>query len=124
MKKIIFVFGILLFFNSCENRDFVSSNENTELIDRQSFLPIQIFTYNNDVSPIINTYCISCHSPKGGASSYYPLTNYAEVKNAIDNIIVRIEKSDSDPLKMPQGSNLTADEISLIKKWKAGGLKE
>lgn len=58
------------------------------------------------------------------ASAYYPLTNYTEVKNAIDNIIYRIEKPDSDPLKMPQGSSLTAEEIDLIKKWKAGGLRE
>lgn len=66
MKKIFFVFSILLFLVSCENRDFVSSTNNTRLLDRQSFLPIQIFTYNNDVKPIIDTYCVSCHSPKGG----------------------------------------------------------
>ena len=109
MKKLLFA-TIIINFISCDSR-------NTDEIST----PV---TYSKDVSPIINTYCVSCHSPKGGASSYYPLTSYTEVKNAIDNIIVRIEKPDSDPLKMPQGSNLTADEISLIKKWKAGGLKE
>ncbi len=37
-------------------------------------------TYANDVAPIINTYCVSCHG-KNGTFSYMPMDTYDQVTN-------------------------------------------
>lgn len=100
---------------SCERRTFEDLSDNTPIT--------QTIKYTDQVRPIIQNNCISCHS-SGGAASYYPLTNYIETKSAIDNILIRIQKPSGDPEKMPQGGSLSQNSIDIIKKWKTDGLLE
>lgn len=100
---------------SCETKTFEDISENTPVPD--------LVTYNKDVKTIIQNNCVVCHSATG-SNPYFPLTDYTAAKNAIDNILDRIQRANGDPLKMPQGGTLSPDHINIIKKWKADGLLE
>lgn len=100
---------------SCETKTFEDISENTPIPE--------MVTYNKDVKTIIQNNCVVCHSATG-SNPYFPLTDYTAAKNAIDNILDRIQRANGDPLKMPQGGTLSPDHINIIKKWKADGLLE
>jgi hypothetical protein len=46
-------------------------------------------SYANDVSPILQTYCVRCHGP-GGVESNKPLTTWAEVKSRYGAILQQV----------------------------------
>ena len=113
MKKLFIFLLPTIFLIFFESRTYEEISDQTPLN--------ATITYVNDVKPIIDANCVTCHAP-GGSASYQILTNYNEVKMQIDEIINRIEKPIGDPLKMPQGSALPKQQIEIIKKWKADGL--
>lgn len=118
MKNIIKLSAVVLIFlalMSCETKTFEDISDNTPVPE--------IVTYNKDVKTIIQNNCVVCHSPTG-SNPYFPLTDYTVTKNAIDNILDRIQRANGDPQKMPQGGTLSPDNINIIKKWKADGLLE
>lgn len=114
IKLSLAIFGFLA-MTSCETKTFEDISENTPIPEN--------VTYEKDVKTIIQNNCVVCHSPNG-SQPYFPLTDYTAAKNAIDNILDRIQRANGDPLKMPQGGTLSPDHINIIKKWKADGLLE
>ncbi|WP_234109293.1 c-type cytochrome [Chryseobacterium sp. R2A-55] len=112
--KIIFV-TIIFSVTSCDTRTY-------DEISPKVVIPPKV-TYNQDVKQIIISNCVTCHSAVG-AANFYPLTDYSLVKNAIDNILDRVQKPAGDPGKMPQGGSLSTTNIDILKKWKADGLLE
>jgi uncharacterized membrane protein len=112
--KIIYAFVPVLILVGCETRTY-------EDISAEVVLP-QTVTFSKDVKPIVDNNCIMCHSP-GGLSGFYPLTDYTLVKNAIDNMLDRVQRPAGDPQKMPQGGSLSQANIDLLKKWKTDGLQ-
>lgn len=46
-------------------------------------------SFSQDVLPVINASCISCHVP-GGQQESSPMTNYEEIKNYSDAILERV----------------------------------
>lgn len=115
VKYIIILSISLVFLQQCESRTYEEISENV-------IVP-NLVKYDSEVKPIIQSNCISCHAVSG-AAAYYPLTTYAETKNAINSIIDRIERPSGDPSKMPQGGTLSQSQIDVIKKWKTDGLLE
>ncbi|MGG5210823.1 hypothetical protein ACQWU4_18035 [Chryseobacterium sp. MIQD13] len=115
MKKIIYILAGLVFLISCESRTYEEISDNTPVIEQVK--------YAKDIKPIIDANCIACHSP-GGSASFQPWTSYDQVKNNIDNILDRIQRSNGDPEKMPQGGSLSQTQINIFIKWKADGLAE
>lgn len=111
MKNFMYIISSAVVLVACESRTYEEISDNTPIAE--------VVTYANDVKPIIDANCISCHSPGTQA-----LTNYTQVKNNIDNIINRIGRANGDPLKMPQGGSLSPTQINIITKWKADGLVE
>ncbi|KMQ70199.1 hypothetical protein [Chryseobacterium koreense] len=112
--KIIFVI-ILFSVTSCDTRTF-------DEISPKVVIPAEV-TYNQNVKPLIDNNCVTCHSAVG-AANFYPLTDYSLVKNAIDHILDRVQRPAGDPGKMPQGGSLSTTNIDILKKWKADGLHE
>lgn len=104
-----------LVFISCETRTY-------EDISPTISIPEKV-DYVHNVKPIIQNNCIACHSP-GNAAEFFPLTDYTLVKNAIDNILDRVQRPIGDPDKMPQGGSLSPANIELLIKWKSDGLIE
>lgn len=115
MKKFMYLISSAVVLVACESRTYEEISDNTPVAEQ--------VTYTQDVKPIIDANCISCHSP-GGAASFQPWTSYNQVKNNIDNIINRVGRPNGDPQKMPQGGSLSPTQINIITKWKADGLLE
>ena len=115
MKNILFLLSIAAFSWACESRTY-------EEISDQTPAPV-VVKYTSDVQPLVDANCLSCHSANGSAS-YFPLTEYSQVKNSINNIIDRIQRANGDPQKMPQGGSLSTSQINIFVKWKADGLLE
>lgn len=111
MKNIISVFAIGLLTLSCTN------DSESDLIDNETTTTV---SYTEDVKPIMESNCVSCHgnTPSNGAS--VSLNTYDNVKNAILNnaLINRISKDQSDPELMPLGgSRLPQTTIDKIAQW-------
>lgn len=99
-------------------------------------LPAQV-DYNEDIQPIFNQNCTSCHGSQSGVT----LTSYEEVMSSVGNQygteIVVPNEPDESPLvdkieanpefgsRMPQGGpNLSDEQIELIRTWIAEGASE
>ena len=118
MKHIIkfSVFVLVIFtFIGCDTKTYDDISDHTPITET--------ITYNKDIKTIVQNNCVVCHSPTG-SNPYFPLTDYTATKNAIDNILDRIQRANGDPLKMPQGGTLSQDNINVFKKWKDDGLLE
>lgn len=75
--------------------------------------------FSANVQPILNTWCVGCHSSVL-SSGGYDLSNYAGVKNAIspNNRISGCINQLTGYYAMPQGGNkLDACSIGIIQKW-------
>lgn len=79
-------------------------------------------TYNGHIKPIIDNNCVVCHGTTG-ASAGLSLTNYSQVKNAIQTrgLLNRINSSTKP---MPQSGKMPQSNIDVITKWNTDGLLE
>ncbi len=79
------------------------------------------FTYGGVIAPLMQTYCISCHSSSSAPGG--SLTDYNSVKTAAvsGNMIPNISHTPGyNP--MPQGSIKLSDcQVTQVKKWVAAG---
>ena len=69
--------GVVTALYSCDSNTY----EDLEAEDNNVVVTI---TYDTHVKAIIDNNCISCHAA-GGVASFRPLTNYMEVKDAVQN---------------------------------------
>jgi Planctomycete cytochrome C len=91
-------------------------------------------SYKNDIRPILNDYCLSCHQPGGKGyeksgldmRTYQSLmkgTKYGAVIKPGDSFastLIMLVEGRADPsIKMPFGinGNLSKEKIHLLKKW-------
>ncbi|HKC68585.1 MAG TPA: hypothetical protein VKG26_10165 [Bacteroidia bacterium] len=76
------------------------------------------YKFGADIQPIMNTYCVGCHSTNN-AGGGYDLSNYAGVVNSIShNNLINSIKHTSGYNPMPQnGSQLPGCQISKIESW-------
>ena len=118
MKLFIAIIGFSI-LASCQ------SNTYEEISSKKTTNP----TYLRDVKPIIDSKCISCHSPTGVRSDYQ-LVNYAQVKASAElsvgngGILCYIDNPTacSSSAIMPPSGRMAQSLIDLIKLWKQQGL--
>ena len=83
-------------------------------------------TYTKNIVPIMNNYCVSCHSgsaPSAGIS----LDNYSSVKNsAVSGKLYGAVIWDGSTSPMPKGASNKINDCSInqIKKWIATGYSQ
>jgi uncharacterized membrane protein len=101
-----------------------STYDDIEEIQEQD--PIEVVTFQ-DVAFVFENVCTVCHSnsPQNGAPM--SLTNYSEIKNAIETrgLINRISRNEGAQGLMPLGGpRLPQQQIDLIIQWNQDGLLE
>ena len=86
-------------------------------------------TFNKDLAPVVFRTCAPCHHP--GEAAPFSLLTYGDVKSHARQIADLTEKRVMPPwLPGPSDANFTgdlhlsADEISLFRKWAADGMME
>lgn len=82
------------------------------------------YTYSNDIQPIFNIHCTSCHYTDSGLISY---ESYSKVilNGSVNpeileksSLFYRINLPDENILNMPSGNGtLSTQEIELIERW-------
>jgi hypothetical protein len=96
-------------------------------------------SYKADVQPILQSYCVECHSEngKGTEKSGLLLTSYENVMkgtrfgsivkpgDALSSTIVMLVEGRADPsIKMPHGKEpMPKEKIEILKQWVAQGAK-
>lgn len=82
-----------------------------------------VYSYANDIAPLIDAYCTPCHFPDGGKLKF--LDTRKAVTDNIDNIIYKVQLPVGSDGFMPAGSErpLSASQIQLLKDWKDSGMK-
>ena len=78
------------------------------------------FAYSTTIAPMMQTYCIGCHSSSSANGS---LTDHASVKNsAVNGNLINCVSHISGYSAMPQGGSKLSDcKITQINKWVAAG---
>ena len=117
MKRYIAIILTSIALYGCETRTY------EDLLEEQ--IIVGEVTYTQHARAVFDANCISCHSA-GGTASFRPLTNYAEVKDAVQNtnLLERIQKQNGEPGLMPQTGRMPMDKIDIILQWNADGLPE
>jgi hypothetical protein len=119
MKKIKYIiYSTFLFSINCSN------NSEDDLTNP---IVLNITKYTQDIKPIIDNNCVSCHGaiPSNGAPM--SLVTYAQVKDALQNrgLLDRISRAQGAPGMMPNlGTRLPQATIDLIIDWNTDGLLE
>lgn len=83
--------------------------------------------YLQDVKPIIDNNCNSCHGATPSNGAPMSLVTYAQVKEAVQNrgLLDRISRTQGAPGMMPNlGTRLPQATIDLIIDWNTDGLLE
>lgn len=111
--KIVLVGSIILMFQSCYY---------DEILDIEVPVP-DVVSFENDLQPIFNARCVSCHSGNTapdlrGGQSYTALLNGYVVPGdaAASNLYKSLLNLDGVPLMPPAGALSTYD-INLVQAW-------
>lgn len=73
-------------------------------------------TYQQDIAPLMQKHCISCHIEQGPMQAY-PLSNVNQIKARLDNIIERVELENMPP----RGPFFSDNQIQKLKDWRSQG---
>jgi uncharacterized membrane protein len=131
MKKIVLLMAIGSFvgITSCSKDKDETTTVPVTVVD-----PVVVIDPNAPatfatVKKIMDAKCTGCHSLSTTAIAGPPLTDYSNVKRAVEkkdrNLIDLISLEKGAKLFMPQnGEKLPQSNIDLIKRWKAEGYKE
>lgn len=82
-----------------------------------------MYSYAEDIGPMIEHYCTPCHFPDGGKLKF--LDTHKSIRKNIDDIIYRVSLPVGEDGFMPAGGEvaLTDDQIQLLKDWRDEGMK-
>ncbi|AXG75245.1 cytochrome c [Flavobacterium arcticum] len=116
-KYRILAIGVMILLYSCDSTTY-------EELEADVMIEEEI-TYDAHIKSVIDNNCIVCHS-EGGLSSFRPLTNYMEVKDAVEttNLLDRIQRQNGEEGQMPKTGRMTMSNIDLILEWANNGLPE
>jgi hypothetical protein len=109
---------LILSLVSCTN------DSTSDLIDNSV---LDSVSYNENVKPIINNNCISCHGTIPANGAPMSLATYQNVKDAVLNrgLIDRISRGEGEPGHMPLGGpRLPQNLINIIIQWQSEDFPE
>ncbi|NQW42013.1 MAG: hypothetical protein HQ463_01090 [Bacteroidetes bacterium] len=122
MKSAIFILISAILLYSCAKKatNIVSTPKPIENHTTDNKALDTLLTYNLQIKPLIDKYCIQCHN-----SQYIlKLNNYAQVKINADNGEINkhvLVIKNMPPKNQPQ---LSADELKMLAAWLTNGAKE
>jgi hypothetical protein len=118
ISKYFFVILVLILFSGC-SKDTQPLN-----LVKPVGCDSTIFSYNNDIKPIISAHCFgsTCHS---GGNSNYDYTSYEVLADRIRSgrLEQRLLEAKDSPLYMPQGGSLDDCELFTLRTWIHQGFK-
>ena len=119
-KNTLLFIVFIIFLSAC------TSNTYDDITETESEPAPELVTYQ-DVKPIIDNACLSCHSNPPQNAAPNPLVSFQNVREAVlnRNLLNRISAPESDGALMPPGGpRLPQTSIDLLVEWEADGLLE
>jgi aspartyl aminopeptidase len=118
MKHLTLFFLLIFSLNSCQ----WESEE--KLFPPDDSCDTTAISYSNDVAPIINNNCSSCHSQQNANTlgSGIVLTEYNNLKNRIQTVVGAINHNSGFSQMPKNASKLTDCQIDIIEKWLDAGM--
>ena len=114
MKKIIRTSFLMILISSC-SECYIPIEEMTQT-------PPGPVTYETDISPIISSRCISCHSGNNPQAGLL-LENYNQVRNSSENgLLIQRINDPADP--MPATGLMPTSTRALFDEWVNNGYLE
>ena len=120
--KIVLYSGLILLFQSCYY---------DTVIEEEVIPPPDDVSYSNDIQPLWNADCVSCH--RGGTSVPPDLTEENSWGELLNGYVVPFESGESSLMNslngtngeqlMPPGNKWSDNKINLVKAWIDQGAK-
>ncbi len=119
MKKYFLIIIVLTLFGSCTYH-----NEDEYFKDNPDRCYTDDVSYQNDILPVLEASCISCHS-SANLSGGIDLSNHSEIKQVAESgLLLGVLRHDMGFKPMPQNANKLSDcTILKIEAWIDQGLK-
>lgn len=120
-KLIILILLTLCMYN-CSNDSENDLIEITEEPDDDN--PNALVNYTDDIRPIMQSSCVSCHAnpPVNGAP--FALDNFSRVSQRANGILNAMSRQSGTPSAMPPSGRLPQTTIGLIEQWIDNGKPE
>ena len=122
MKRAIIAFGVFasLFLSLCVPSGCYYDNE--EDLYGVVACDTSSLSYKNDIAPILNSYCYTCHVPNSGQAGATPFNTYNDLKPLTGSVTLRVDDPVS-PMPPTTAVPLPDCERQKIKAWiKSGAL--
>lgn len=119
LKKCHFLFSVSLIVAACSYEDPDTLTAITPIVTQAKYI--------ENIKPIMDNNCVSCHAQTPINGAPMPLVTYAQVKNAVlnQNLINRISLENGNGLLMPEGGpRMPQSTINLVMQWQQDGLLE
>lgn len=98
-------------------------NEQDEvLLEDDQPLPVATLTYVQDVKPVVDLNCVSCHSV-GGQAGNIPYETYDQVSAGV-NAMIAATMSPDRPMPPEAAAEARAQIADILTAWAADGLVE
>ncbi len=124
MKTNTLFFLLLLVLSLCS----CTNDSESDLIDSGDDInggnPNSSINYTDDVSAIMQSACISCHSSPPVNGAPFALINFNQVNQRANNIFNRMSLQSGAPGAMPPSGRLPQSTIDEIEQWIQNGKPE
>lgn len=112
-SKLIFMFLLAICICSC------SYDSENDLVET-SIDPIDpdiVVTYTDNISQIMQSACIGCHSSPPVNGAPFALVNFSQVDQRAALILNRMSRQSGTPGAMPPSGRLPQATIDLVERW-------
>ena len=73
--------------------------------------------YNDDIAPIMQSSCVSCHSSPPVNGAPFALINFNQVSQHAESILNRMSLQNGAPGAMPPSGRLPQSTIDMVEEW-------
>lgn len=119
MKNTLLILGLMTLLTTLQTGCYYDNEEDLYGESGGGVCDTTAVSFSDDVQPVINTNCVSCHAP-GGQQESVPLTNYLEIKTYADNGKL-VERTNNSSLPMPPTGVMVECNLDIIKAWVNAG---
>jgi len=99
--------------------DLIESTEQPGDVD-----PDILITYVDNIQPIMQTSCVSCHASPPVNGAPFALVNYTQVSNRAGGILEAMRRPNGSAGSMPPSGRLPQATINLVEQWIEDGTLE
>ncbi len=124
LKQCLLLLATVLCFNCSSSDD--STDPNPDPDPQANPIPNKTTTYNADIKAIVDAQCIQCHTIPLDEGAPFPMRNYQEVIDAINDdwdVFGRVSTTNQFNVMPPDG-RLPQASVDLFLDWEADGLLE